>query len=85
MTYIIPFKKRPIKIGQGFHGRSHRKWPEDKEDFSYSLDFLLHQGTQIIAARSGKITKMKINGRKNYSGKDPTKGEIAYKKEMNEI
>lgn len=85
MDYIVPFKKRPVKIGQGFHGRSHRDWPEDKEDFSYSIDFLLPEGTKIIASHAGIVTKIKIDGKKNYSGKDPSKGEIAYKKWMNEI
>ena len=83
--YIIPFKKRPIKIGQGFHGPSHRDWPEDKEDFSYSVDFLLPEKTELIASRGGVVTKVKINGKENYSGKDFKKGEIAYKKHMNEI
>lgn len=85
MSYIIPFKKRPVKIGQGFHGRSHRDWPNDKEDFSYSIDFLLPEGTKIVASRAGVIAKVKIDGKRNYSGKDPSKGEIAYKKWMNEI
>jgi len=83
--YIIPFNKRPIKIGQGFHGQSHKNWPEDKEDFSYSLDFLLPTNTKIIASREGIVNKVKINSKKNYSGKDIKKGEEAYKKYMNEI
>jgi len=85
MTYIIPFKKRPVRIGQGFNGMSHRKWPEDKEDFSYSIDFLLPEGTKIIASRSGVVEALKINGKKNYSGRDLKKGEEAYKKWMNEL
>jgi murein DD-endopeptidase MepM/ murein hydrolase activator NlpD len=85
MTYIVPFKKRPIKIGQGFHGKSHRKWPEDKENFSYSIDFLLPIGTKILASRAGIVTKVKKDGNQNYSGKDLKKGEIAYRKHMNEI
>ena len=85
MKYIIPFKKRPVKIGQGFHGASHRKWPEDKEDLSYSIDFLLPVGTELIASRGGVVTKVKSDGKKNYSGKDPKKGEDAYNNWMNEI
>lgn len=38
MAYIIPFSKRPIIIGQGFHGSSHRYWKKDREDFSKRLD-----------------------------------------------
>jgi murein DD-endopeptidase MepM/ murein hydrolase activator NlpD len=83
--YIIPFKKRPIKIGQGFNKGSHIKWEEDKEDFTYSIDFLLRQGTKIIASREGKVVKVKTNGNKNYSGKNSEKGQEAYKKHMNEI
>ncbi len=85
MTYIIPFKKRPVRIGQRFNQGSHKKWEEDKEDFTYSIDFLLSEGTEIIASRSGIITKIKSNGKENYSGKDMKKGEEAYKKHMNEI
>jgi len=85
MKYTIPFKKRPVKIGQGFNQGSHIKWPEDKEDFTYSIDFLLRQGTKIISSRKGKIIKVKTNGNKNYSGKNLKKGEEAYKKHMNEI
>lgn len=85
MKYIIPFKKRPIKIGQGFNIGSHKDWIEDKEDMTYSVDFLLPEGTKIIASRGGEVTKVKSNGKKNYSGKDPEKGEEAYKKHMNEI
>jgi len=85
MTHIIPFKKHPVKIGQGFNQGSHKDWPEDKEDFTYSIDFLLPQGTEIIASRAGTVTKVKSSGKQNYSGKDLKKGEQAYKKHMNEI
>jgi murein DD-endopeptidase MepM/ murein hydrolase activator NlpD len=72
-------------IGQGVHGASHRDWPEDKEDYSFSIDFLLPIGTEIIAARSGVVTKVKSDGKKNYSGKDSEIGSLAYKEWMNEI
>ncbi len=85
MTYLIHFKERPIKIGQGFNQGTHRKWPEDREDFTYSTDFLLRQGTKIIAAREGVVTKVKINGDKNYAGKNPLHGEEYYKDHMNEV
>jgi murein DD-endopeptidase MepM/ murein hydrolase activator NlpD len=85
MNYIIPFKKRPVKIGQGFNQGSHKDWKGDGEDMTYSVDFLLPEGTEIIASKSGIITKVKINGKENYSGKDPAKGEEAYKNHMNEI
>ena len=85
MKLKVPFKKRPVKIGQGFHGKSHRDWPEDKEDLSYSVDFLLPVGTEIISSKAGIVTKVKVSGKKNYSGKNPKKGEEAYKKWMNEI
>lgn len=85
MKYIIPFKRRPVKIGQGFNTGSHKDWIEDKEDMTYSVDFLLPEGTEIIAARAGVVSKVKSDGKKNYSGKNPLKGEEAYKKHMNEI
>ena len=74
-------------MGQGFNNQdgSHRDWPEDKEDMSYSIDFLLQEETEIIASRSGKIAKIKIDGKKNYSGTNLKKGEEAYKIHMNEI
>ena len=85
MKYITPFKKRPIKIGQSYNEGSHKKWEEDKEDFTYSLDFLLPVGTEIIASREGKVVKVKDSGKKNYAGKNAIKGNEFYKKEMNEI
>ena len=85
MNYLIPFNKRPVKIGQGNNKGSHKYWPEEKADFRYSTDFLLPEGTEITASREGIVTKVKINGNKNYSEKDSKKGENAYKKDMNEI
>ena len=85
LKYIIPFKKRPVKIGQGFNQGSHKKWKEDGEDMTYSVDYLLPEGTTIIASRKGTVTKVKDSGKKNYSGKDSKKGDEAYKKHMNEI
>jgi len=85
MRFIIPFKKRPIKIGQGFHGKSHRDWSEEKEDFIYSVDFLLPEKTEIIASYEGIVTNVKADGKYNYSGKNQKKGERAYREWMNEI
>jgi murein DD-endopeptidase MepM/ murein hydrolase activator NlpD len=85
MDYIIPFYYRPIIIGQGFHGHSHRLWEEDFEYFSYSIDFILPGNSKLIASRSGIVTKIKKDGTKNYSGKDPDIGQFAYLHEMNEI
>lgn len=85
MNYIIPFKKRPIKIGQGFNEGSHKDWPDDSEDMTYSIDFLLPIGTKVIASREGIVTKVKNNGSKNYDGKDLQKGDEAYKNHMNYI
>jgi len=85
MDYIIPFKKRPIKVGQGFNQGSHKDWPEYSEDMSYSVDFLLPEGTELIASRKGKVVKVKDSGKKNYSRKDDKKGEKAYKEDMNYI
>ncbi len=85
MTYIIPFKKRPVRIGQGFNEGSHRDWSEDNEDMTYSVDFLLPVGTELIASRGGTVVKVKDSGKKNYSDKDEKKGEDAYKNHMNFI
>jgi murein DD-endopeptidase MepM/ murein hydrolase activator NlpD len=85
MSYILPFTKKPVKIGQGFNQGSHKDWPEDKEDFRFSIDFLLPIGTKIFASRTGTVTKIKNTGKLNYAGNDEKKGQIAYKKHMNEI
>jgi murein DD-endopeptidase MepM/ murein hydrolase activator NlpD len=85
MAYIIPFRKKPVKIGQWFNQGSHKDWKDNGEDMTYSVDFLLPEGTEIIASRSGKVIKVKDSGKKNYSGKDEKKGEEAYKNHMNYI
>ncbi len=73
MSYIIPFKKRPVKIGQGFHGFSHKDWSEESADWSYSVDFDLPEGTELIASRGGIVVAVNVNGKGNYSGKDVKK------------
>jgi len=85
--YIIPFEKRPIKIGQGFNNKegSHRKWFKNKADMSYSIDFYLPEGTKIIASRGGIVVAVRVEGKKNYSGENIKKGQIACDKWMNEI
>ena len=85
MKYIIPFKKKPIKIGQGFNGITHKYWPEEKADLSYSVDFLLPEGTKINASRGGVVIAVKINGKKNYSSLEIKKGKKAAQNWMNEI
>ena len=85
VRYILPFKKRPVKIGQGFNQGSHKDWKEDSEDMTYSVDFLLTEGTEIISSREGDVIKVKDYGKKNYSGGDEKKGEEAYKNHMNYI
>lgn len=81
--YIIPFKSKPIKIGQGFNQGTHKDWPEYKEDFTYSVDFIIPENTEIIASREGIVTNVKESGKENYSGKNLEKGEIAYQRHMN--
>jgi murein DD-endopeptidase MepM/ murein hydrolase activator NlpD len=87
MKYIIPFKRRPVRIGQGFNNNkgSHRDWPEDGADMSYSIDFDLPEGTKIIASRGGTIVAVRVEGKKNYSGENIKKGQVACDKWMNEI
>ncbi len=85
MTYIIPFKKRPIIVGQGFNGVSHKDWPEDNQDWTYSVDFILPEETELIASHSGVVVALKIDGKENYSGEDIKKGQIACEKWMNEL
>jgi len=55
MKYIIPFKKRPIKIGQSFNEGSQEDWPEDSEDMTYSIDFLLPEGKEAYKNHTNEI------------------------------
>ena len=57
---IIPFNKRPVRIGQGFNGGSHRKWDEDKEDF-------MKQG-QLVTKLKDIVLGMKDIGNTDESG-----------------
>src|SRR3989344_3340657 len=52
---------------------------------TYLIDFLIPEKTKIIASMAGIVTKVKKSGKKNYSGRNPKKGEQAYKKDMNKI
>lgn len=85
VNFIVPFKERPVIIGHGFGEGSHKKWVEDREDTTYSVDFLIPEKTKIISSSAGKVTKVKISGKKNYSGKNLKRSEVAYKQWMNEI
>jgi murein DD-endopeptidase MepM/ murein hydrolase activator NlpD len=85
INFILPFKRRPVLIGHGFGEGSHKRWEEDLEDTTYSIDFLVPEKTKVISSSDGVVTKVKQNGHRNYSGKDLKKGEVAYKNWMNEI
>jgi len=75
--YIIPFEGT-VKIGQGYNSRfTHRLFQELGFDATYSLDFLLPDGTVILASRRGVVTKIKNDSDINYSGTDPERGRKA--------
>ena len=50
--YDLPYEKgKKVFVSQGYFGRfSHKK--------QYAIDFKLKKGTKILAARSGKVTKV---------------------------
>jgi murein DD-endopeptidase MepM/ murein hydrolase activator NlpD len=60
--FVVPSLARPIKIIQGFNGPwSHFAYTISFPDFkiptddSYSLDFALPFGTEVVAAKSGEV------------------------------
>lgn len=51
--YILPFCDVPVSISQGYNGPWSHKLIRKNTDQSYSLDFALPVGTDILAARDG--------------------------------
>ena len=64
--YIIPFTGNPVIIGQGYDNPlgSHKIFDENN-DRRYALDFILPEGTPIIASRGGKIFGIKVSSNIN--------------------
>jgi len=77
--YIIPFEGKVI-IGQGYNSNgSHQFHRVLSFDASYSLDFILDEGTEVLASRGGVVSKVKDDSDFNYSGEDPKRARIAAK------
>jgi murein DD-endopeptidase MepM/ murein hydrolase activator NlpD len=73
---VLPVDE-PARIGQGFNSQfSHRVIEEGgtKADESYSLDFVLEEGSNIYAARTGTVRRLDISSDFNYF---PNPGEDA--------
>ena len=61
--YILPFRSdKAMKLTQGYNGKfSHKR--------KYALDFTMPEGTEIVAARAGKIVKIKKDSNKGCANK----------------
>lgn len=76
LGFILPIHLRPVDIMQGYHGPwSHKAFEyivknmTFRNDDSYSLDFRVPYGTEVIAARSG-IIDAAFTSDKYYEGTD---------------
>lgn len=84
--YSLPFdtSKYPVRISQGNNGPwSHFRAKKDnpffpgrfiETDMVYAVDFALPIGTEVKAARGGKILMAYLNGGWVYRGLDPEVG-----------
>jgi murein DD-endopeptidase MepM/ murein hydrolase activator NlpD len=78
----LPVWQEKMTIGQGFNGPfTHKAYPELGIDDSYSLDFILDEGSKVYAAKAGVIHKVIVNNGEDtsYHGTDPELGREAAK------
>src|SRR3989344_1447397 len=77
--YILPFRGSHIEIIQGYNGQySHlaTKRSSDYSEYSYieddrfSLDFLVPEGTTVVAPRAGRIVMLMDETNSYYEGLD---------------
>jgi len=67
--YRLPVEGEP-DIAQGYNGASSHKRHKEKGknfDHRHSLDFLLEEGSNVLAARGGKVVQVKDKSGKNYN------------------
>lgn len=68
--YTLPFCDIPVRISQGYHGSWSHKLIRKNTDQSYSLDFALPLGTDILAAREGTLRFFYEDIKRYYLGMD---------------
>ncbi len=65
--YTLPFSDSiELRIAQPTGKYAHENFPESR----YAIDFLLEQGTSILAARGGKVIKVKSDSEVHFKPED---------------
>ncbi len=68
--YILPFKDNPVMISQGYNGPWSHRLIRKNTDQSYSLDFALPLGTEVMASRQGTLRFFCDHFKRYYLGND---------------
>ncbi len=68
-TYSLPFKKKEL-IKAISHPKAHFA------HFKYAIDFILPEGTTILAPKAGKVIDIKVDS--NCGGADPKYNDMKY-------
>lgn len=78
--YVLPFNYNAVEISQGYNGGfSHRALQRNAEltvihDDRFSLDFVLPLGTEVVAAKAGKVYRVADFFETQYTGLDLEEG-----------
>ena len=67
-SYRLPFKDHQVCISQGYGGPYSHYAIRDNKDRTYSLDFDLPLGTEIIASKSGRVKSFYEKTTEYYKG-----------------
>lgn len=70
LLYDLPFRDGNINISQGYNGPFSHFKIRPLADQSYSLDFALDPGTEVLAARDGKVKAVYDSITDHYNGTD---------------
>lgn len=80
--YILPFRDAPVCILQGYNGPVSHILTEIqiggtlfRMDDRFSLDFILPLGTEVIAAKKGRVLRAYDGSDKYYLGLELAKGQ----------
>lgn len=69
-NYILPFVGNAVVISQGYNGPLTHKKIRENTDQSYSLDFALPLGTDVLASREGTVKFACDRFNRYYEGSD---------------
>ncbi len=79
--FLLPFRTRPVHISQGYNGPySHFAYKRGEgifaltEDYRYAVDFALPFGTEVFAARKGRVFIVVKESKEWYEGIDIERG-----------